>query len=538
MAFNSYKFIIFFIVVVVSFFSMPHRYRWLFLLVVSYFYYMCWDPKFALLLLFTTLVVYLSALLMHDKPAKVKKLYVAASLIINLGILFLFKYFNFFNDTLREVSKFAGLAYDVPALRILLPVGISFYTFQALGYVIDVYRGTRKPERNFGMFALYVSFFPVLLAGPIERSTTLLPQLYEKMEFDYQRITDGLKLIAWGAFQKLVIADRLSMYVNQVYNNPHAHTGLPLLLASYFFIIQVYCDFSGYTDIAIGTAQVMGYKLIPNFRRPYFAQTLGELWRRWHISLISWFRDYLYIPMGGNRVPRSRFYFNMMVVFTVSGLWHGAQWTFVIWGAMNGVFLIISRMTQKARLFIRERLFAALMNVPAGAYFIASIPLAVFAVWSGHEGFFSAPGATITASACAAAAVVLGAVSLNRGLYERCINTLKKLMMILITVHLFVLGAVFFRAGSVRDAWYILTHFTGTNFGRLMLNFDVVRFVMMFLVTAVLLIIHYVQETRGSIRQLIRQKPVWLRWALYFFLCSSILLFGYRGTQQFIYFRF
>ncbi|OHD67184.1 MAG: hypothetical protein A2W19_11640 [Spirochaetes bacterium RBG_16_49_21] len=538
MVFNSYKFIIFFIVVAASFFSLPHRYRWFFLLAVSYFYYLCWDPKYAVLILITTLVVYLSALLMHDKPQNMKKLLVGASLLINLGILFVFKYFNFFNSTLREVLTFFGLGYDVPALQLLLPIGISFYTFQALGYTIDVYRGTRKPERNLGVFALYVSFFPVLLAGPIERSTTLLPQFYKEMEFDYQRIADGLKLIAWGAFQKLVIADRLSMYVSQVYGNPQAFAGLPLLLASYFFIIQVYCDFSGYTDIAIGTAQVLGYKLIPNFRRPYFAQTLGELWRRWHISLISWFRDYLYIPLGGNRVPKGRFYFNMMVVFSLSGLWHGAQWTFVIWGAMNGLFLITSRMTQKLRDFVREKVFAAIAGIPAAAYFLICLILAAFAVWAGPAGFVSPPATAITAFACSAGAFVLGAIRLKQGLYERFIDALKRLMMILITVHLFLFGAVFFRSGSVSDAWYILTHFAGTNFSQLMLNFDAFQFIMMILVAIVLLVIHSIQERRGSIRELLKQKPVWLRWALYFFLCSSILLFGYRGTQQFIYFRF
>jgi alginate O-acetyltransferase complex protein AlgI len=538
MLFNSYKFFIFFIVVVGAFFAMPQRFRWLFLLIASYFYYMCWDPKYALLIMTTTIIVYGTALLMHNRSTRAKKMYVALSVVSNLSILFLFKYFNFFNNSLKELFGAIGVPYAVPALSLLLPIGISFYTFQALSYTIDVYRGTREPERNFGIFALYVSFFPVLLSGPIERSTTLLPQFYEEKKFDYSRVTDGLKLMAWGFFQKLVIADRLGQYVNVVYGDPQSFKGLPLLLGTYLFVIQVYCDFSGYTDVAIGSAQVMGFRLTPNFRRPYFASSLGELWRRWHISLISWFRDYVYIPLGGNRVSTWRRYINMIIVFTLSGLWHGAQWTFVIWGSMNGVMLIISRMTRRARDWIRETVFGGVARIPATAYFVMAAALAAVAVLGGITGVMSGTGPRIATGVIGFLLLALGVIRTRDAVYASLIENLKKLWMIMATFHLFVLGAVFFRSKSVADAWYILTHFPGTNVGALKLNFDYIQISLMLLLVLILNAIHFIQEQRGSIRGLLRSQPAWIRWILYICLCSSILMLGVRGTQQFIYFRF
>ncbi len=536
MLFNSWQFFVFFGVVVAVFFSMPQRYRWMLLLAASYFYYMFWNPKYALLIVTTTLVVYGTALMMHGKTARVKKLWLALSVMTNLSILFMFKYFNFFNSSMKGLFALLGVPYDVPALALLLPVGISFYTFQALGYTIDVYRGTREPERHLGYFALFVCFFPVILSGPIERSTTLLPQFFEKKEFDYQRITDGLKLMAWGFFQKLVIADRLGMYVGTVYNKPELHTGLPLLLGTYLFVIQVYCDFSGYTDLAIGTAQVMGYRLLPNFRRPYFASSLAELWRRWHITLISWFRDYLYIPLGGNRVPRWRFYLNMMIVFSLSGLWHGAQWTFVIWGSLNGVFLIISRMTHGPREWVRGKVFGALEGAPAALFFVSALGAAALAVPGGPV--VAGAGARIGAGVLALLLGAIGVLRTRKAAYGRFISRARTFWMIAATFHLFVFGAVFFRARSVSDAWYILTHFTGTNVGRLTLHYDAIQFSLMLLLGVFLFAVHYVQETRGSIRDLIRTKPLAVRWTLYALLGGGILLLGVRGADQFIYFQF
>ena len=387
MLFNSYTFALFFTVVVGLYFVLPHRYRWMFLLAASYFYYMYWDPRYGILILTTTVVVYATAILMNGKPVRTKKLFVALSIVVNLGILGVFKYFNFVNNSLKDLFTMLGAEYTVPAMSLIMPIGISFYTFQALSYTIDVYRGKREPERNFGIFALYVSFFPVLLAGPIERSTTLLPQFYREVEYDYDRFTDGLKLIAWGLFQKLVIADRIGMYMAPIHTNPEAFSGLPVLMGIYLYPDPGVCDFAGYTDVAIGTALVLGFKLMENFRRPFISLSLAEMWRRWHISLISWFRDYVYIPMGGNRVPKWRHYINIMVVFTLSGLWHGAQWTFVLWGSLNGLFMIISLITSKAREWLRETVSAGSAGFrPRPSSYAAALLLAG-AFLSGPAGY-------------------------------------------------------------------------------------------------------------------------------------------------------
>jgi len=263
------------------------------------------------------------------------------SLGVNLGVLFLFKYFNLLNEAIRVAFNELNIFYDIPAFNLLLPVGISFYTFQTLAYSIDVYRGKMQPEENFRDFALYVSFFPQLVAGPIERATNLLPQFKRTYRYDYIRVVGGLQQMLWGFFKKLVIADRLAPLVNEVYNNPNEHSSITILTATYLFAIQIYCDFSGYSDIAIGAARTMGYDLMDNFRVPYLSKSIREFWQRWHISLSTWFRDYLYIPLGGNRVKVYRWYLNLMVVFVVSGFWHGANWTFLIWGALHGIYLIM-----------------------------------------------------------------------------------------------------------------------------------------------------------------------------------------------------
>jgi D-alanyl-lipoteichoic acid acyltransferase DltB (MBOAT superfamily) len=338
MLFTSLEFLIFFPIVVALYFGCPYRYRWLLLLAANYYFYAAWKLEYIFLLLASTLISYITAILMVKPENQAKRTgLLVIGLIANLGILFAFKYFNFVNDSLRIAFNQFNLIYNVPMFQALLPVGISFYTFQSLGYTIDVYRGKLEPERHLGRFALFVSFFPQLLAGPIERASNMLPQFYEKFDFDEARVSSGLRLILWGLFKKIVIADRLGLYVNAVYNSPSDWEGWPVFLATYFFAFQIYCDFSGYSDIAIGAARVMGFNLMENFRRPYFAQSPSEFWRRWHISLSSWFRDYLYIPLGGSRVSVPRWYLNLMIVFLVSGLWHGAAWTFVIWGGLHGL---------------------------------------------------------------------------------------------------------------------------------------------------------------------------------------------------------
>ncbi|MBN2159612.1 MAG: MBOAT family protein [Spirochaetes bacterium] len=536
MFFISLQYLIFFVLVVCVFFALPHRFRWIFLLAASYFYYMTWDPRYALLLVTTTVIVYVTALLMQNRPAGTRKLLAVASLVANLSILFIFKYYNFFSGSLNDLFSLIGLNYSVPSVSLLMPVGISFYTFQALGYTIDVYRGTREPERNFGIFALYVSFFPVILSGPIERSTTLLPQLYQKTEFNYERVTDGLKLMAWGFFQKLVIADRLLEYANMVYANSSMVKGMPLVVATYFYMFQVFCDFSGYTDIAIGTAQVMGYRLLPNFKRPFFAESIPEIWRRWHMSLIMWIRDYIYIPLGGSRVNRPRWAFNIILVFTLSGLWHGAQWTFVTWGLINGVIIAISRMTRDMRNWVRETIFGGIMKITPAAYFSLSAACVAVAALGGAAGIAGIAGRA-AAGVGGLAFLGIGVLRTRERAYGTFVNGLKKFWMIFVMFQLFAVSAVFFKAKSMAQGWYILSHFSTSNIPHLFLVAKPMDFIITIFLIVFLLTIHYIQATRGSIRQLVKTKPLLLRWAIYYLLVMSIIA-GMRQSSGFEYFRF
>ena len=340
MLFNSIDFLIFFPVVTGLYFLLPQRFRWILLLVASCVFYMFFIPVYILILFVTITIDYIAGINIERSTGKGRKIFLALSVISLCAFLFFFKYFNFFNANFSAMARFLDLRYPIPLLNIILPIGLSFHTFQSLSYVIEVYRGRQKPERNFGIYSLYVMFYPQLVAGPIERPQNLLHQFYEEHRFEARRVADGLKLMMWGMFKKVVIADRLAAFVNQVYDKPHDYTGLWLILATVFFAFQIYCDFSGYSDIAIGAANVMGFRLMQNFNRPYFAKSIGEFWKRWHISLSTWFRDYLYIPLGGNRVSVPRWYFNLFITFLVSGLWHGANWTYVVWGALNGTYLI------------------------------------------------------------------------------------------------------------------------------------------------------------------------------------------------------
>ena len=349
MLFNSIDFVIFFIVVTTVYFLIAHKYRWLLLLVSSCYFYMSFVPIYILILGFTIIIDYFAGIFLETSAGKKRKLFLIGSLIANIGVLAVFKYYNFLNDNISMLLHGAGYKNPIPYLSILLPIGLSFHTFQAMSYTIEVYRGNQRAERHFGIYALYVMFYPQLVAGPIERPQNLLHQFYDKHEFDYDRVVDGLKQMLWGLFKKIVIADRLAIYVNVVYGRYETHSGLTLLMATIFFSFQMYCDFSGYSDIAIGAARVMGFKLMTNFNRPIFAKSTGEFWKRWHISLSTWFKDYLYFPLGGNRVPISRLYINLFIVFVISGLWHGANWTFIVWGAINGFYLIFGLVTKKYR---------------------------------------------------------------------------------------------------------------------------------------------------------------------------------------------
>lgn len=277
-----------------------------------------------------------------DKAIK-KRYYLLLSIILNFGMLFIYKYFDFLNSSIHVLMDRLSVRWPVPNLDLLLPVGISFFTFQAVGYTIDVYRGQVKAEKHFGYYALFISFFPQLVAGPIERSKHLLPQFREVHFFDFNNLEAGIKQMIWGFFMKLVVADRLAMYVQPVYGNLELHNGTTILLATIFFAFQIYCDFAGYSNIAIGTARIMGFDLMNNFKRPYFATNITEFWHRWHISLSTWFRDYVYIPLGGNRFGHTRTKFNLFVTFMVSGIWHGANWTFLVWGGLHGVLQVIEK---------------------------------------------------------------------------------------------------------------------------------------------------------------------------------------------------
>ncbi|NNF02472.1 MAG: MBOAT family protein [Bacteroidia bacterium] len=324
---------------------MPGKYRWILLLVASYFFYMYWEASYILLLMFSTIVDFsISLKLLSSENEKIRKLGVLCSLITNLGILAVFKYFNFAQQTMFDICSLLNVDYTPNKHELLLPIGISFYTFQTISYTLDVYWRKIRPEPHLGKFALYVSFFPQLVAGPIERAKSLLPQLKkEVVKVKPERFISGLALVMLGLFKKVVVADTLAIQVDVIYNNWSVYNGLSLLMATYLFAFQIYCDFSGYSDIAIGIARMMGYELMENFKLPYFSKNITEFWRRWHISLSTWLRDYLYIPLGGNRLGAIMTARNLMITMLLGGLWHGASWNFVVWGALNGLFLSIER---------------------------------------------------------------------------------------------------------------------------------------------------------------------------------------------------
>lgn len=344
MLFNSFSFLIFFPVVVLLYFAIPKKVRYIWLLAASYYFYMCWNPKYIILLLFSTAVTYAGGLLLEKmQTAGKRKAVMAAVIILNLGVLFFFKYFDFALENVNFAMQKMGFSIIERKFDFLLPVGISFYTFQALGYTIDIYRKEAYAEKNFLRYALFVSFFPQLVAGPIERSKNLLKQMHEEISFDYLRIRKGLLIMLWGFFLKLMIADRAAIFVNAVYEDYGNYGGVYIFVATLLFAVQIYCDFAGYSTIARGAAMVLGFSLMDNFDAPYFAESVAEFWRRWHISLSGWFRDYLYIPLGGSKKGELRRKINIMIVFLTSGLWHGASWNYVVWGGLNGLFQIFGK---------------------------------------------------------------------------------------------------------------------------------------------------------------------------------------------------
>ncbi|MDP5139392.1 MAG: MBOAT family protein [Spirosomaceae bacterium] len=347
MLFNSLQFVFFFIIVSLLYYTLRHRGRIWLLLLASCYFYMAFKPVYIFILLFTIIVDYFAGIWIAQAEGKKRKWLLILSLITNIGFLAIFKYFNFINQNLNIVFGLFGMQNPIPDYPLDLPIGLSFHTFQAMSYTIEVYRRNQKPEKDFIIYSLYVMFYPQLVAGPIERPQNLLWQFHTYFKYNFENIKAGLIRIAWGLFMKVVIADRLAMVVDYSYNDPVSHNGLTLLLATFFFTFQIYCDFAGYSSIAIGCARLMGFNLMENFDAPYFSKSISEFWRRWHISLSTWFKDYLYIPLGGNRVSEWRLYFNFFLVFTISGLWHGAAWTYVIWGSLHGIYLIAAMMVKK-----------------------------------------------------------------------------------------------------------------------------------------------------------------------------------------------
>jgi D-alanyl-lipoteichoic acid acyltransferase DltB (MBOAT superfamily) len=483
MLFNSLQFAVFFPVVTLLYFWLPHRMRVALLLVASCVFYMAFVPKYILILAFLIVVDYSAGILIENARGHRRKLFLVMSLCANIGILGFFKYFNFLNDNLAALAHFLDWNYSIQHLRIILPIGLSFHTFQSMSYTIEVYRGHVKAERSPANFALYVMFYPQLVAGPIERPQNLLHQFREVHRFTWTNFVLGMQLMTTGLFKKMVIADRASLVVNTVYANPSQYSGAQLLVATWLFAVQIYCDFAGYTEIARGAAKVMGFDLMLNFNRPYLSTSITDFWRRWHISLSTWFRDYLYVPLGGNRVSRARMCVNLAIVFVVSGLWHGANWTFIVWGALHALFMVVYVLTE----WPRSRL-AALSRGSARAV--------------GFLGW-------------------------------------------LLTFNLVTLAWVFFRAATMSDAMFVLrsifSRWSGLGTAALHPGLDALQFALVLAVIVVLIVLEVV-STRTPMWETLARQPRWLRWSAYysFGMAFAILLFlsPQHGPQPFVYFQF
>ncbi|MDO4566250.1 MAG: MBOAT family O-acyltransferase [Oscillospiraceae bacterium] len=485
MLFNSWQFLVFYIVVFVLYYALPHRYRWVMLLLASYYFYACWNSELLILIMAITVVTYFCGRVLPKLEGGLKKLFLCLGTGIPLLALLFFKYFNFLGENLNNVFRFFALPVNISSMQIILPVGISFYTFQALSYVIDVYRGSSKVEKHIGFYALYISFFPQLVAGPIERSSNLLPQFYKEHKFNYDDVVLGLKTMTWGFFKKIVVADTLAIYVDKIYGSLPQYTGFVLLLASSFFAIQIYCDFSGYSDIAIGVAQTLGFRLMKNFNSPYFSKSIREFWKRWHISLSTFFMDYIYIPLGGSKVKLPRYVFNIMLTFIVSGLWHGANWTFVLWGGLHGIYIVAGRLTANLRKKMSQSL-----NLNKNT--------ALTAIWK-----------------------------------------------VCFTFMLVSVAWIFFRADTVNDAVYIFKNmFAGVSqplayitAGIEQLEFTAVKACSIILSTTLLFAFDFV-DMKHDIMTKISNSNTIIRWVIYYAVLLMILVVGQFGLSQFIYFQF
>lgn len=495
MLFNSIEFLFFFPIVTILYFILPHKYRWFHLLVASCIFYMAFVPAYILILFGTIIIDYIAGRMIENAPASQRKRFLILSIIANVGILAVFKYYNFFIDNINELIIQLGIdLHPLPFLSILLPIGLSFHTFQAMSYTIEVYRGNQKAEKHFGIYALYVMFYPQLVAGPIERPQNVLHQFHEEKKFDYNDVVSGLSLILWGMFKKVVVADRIALLTSTVFMDPDQYPGVSHLISVCLFAFQIYYDFSGYSDIALGTARVMGFRLMKNFDRPYSSKTISEFWSRWHISLSTWFRDYLYIPLGGNRVSIRRWYFNLFIVFLVSGFWHGANWTFIIWGVLHGTYLIVA--------LIRDRLFTSKTK--------------------------------------------------STGIPEKK-SALKRNADLIITFCLVTFAWIFFRANTVTDAFKIIKkiasvpqdilHIFQTKQLAFMKIWTIENFASIYQLFFCILLIVFVEMTdylraKHGLYQRFRKQPMAFRWAVYYTVIFVIIFMGIFENQQFIYFQF
>ena len=481
MLFNSFAYLIFFPLVFLFYWlfsSRSSKLQNIFLLSVSYFFYAWWNWRFLSLIILCSLVNFVAGLLlMKTQIHKYRRAIIFVCCIICLGVLGIFKYYDFFIISLKDLLSPLNININVSALNLILPVGISFYTFHTLTYTIEVYKGKFQPTKDIVSFFLFVSIFPLAMAGPIERATNLLPQIYKKRILNYADVSSGLKLILWGFFMKVAIADRLSVYVDSVYDNAQYHTGSTLIVATIFFSFQIYCDFAGYSSIALGCGKLLGFNFLKNFNRPYLAVSVADFWKRWHISLSSWFRDYVYIPLGGNRCTTARNYYNLMITFLVSGLWHGANWTFVVWGGLNGLLQAI------------EKFYTAKMK---GKIWKKSSSLAT--------------------------------------------GKMKKVFDIIVTFILISFTWVFFRADSISDALLIIKkifQFEGKLFTN---NIDSLVYGSVLIVS--LIISDILQENNSGAHYFLDSKYKCIRYTTYLALVLIILMIGVFDGSQFIYFQF
>ena len=482
MLFNSIGFAFFLPLVFILYwfvFNKKIKHQNFLLLLSSYFFYACWDWRFLFLLIFSTFLDYFTGLKIHRSTSKQQRLFwLWLSIGINIGFLGVFKYFNFFASSFSSALELLGLHVNAVSLNVLLPVGISFYTFHGLSYVLDINNNKIQPEKDFVDYSVFVSFFPLLVAGPIERATHLLPQIQKQRVFNYTKTVDGLRQILWGLFKKIVIADNCAVFANTIFNHSADYSGSTLFLGALFFTFQIYCDFSGYSDIALGTARLLGIELLQNFSFPYFSRDIAEFWRRWHISLSSWFKDYLYIPLGGSKGGRGMRIRNTMIIFLVSGFWHGANWTFIVWGLLNALYILpsIVFLTNRNHLDI----------VAKGKYF----------------------------------------------------PTLKEAISILFTFILTVFAWIFFRAIDITHAFkYISGIFSKSLFS--MPSFEgASASIRILCVTVIFFLIEWIgREQKYAIEKLGLNWPRALRWSMYFLMIVMILVMG-GEDQQFIYFQF